>query len=307
MAVLVLGSINMDLVVRTPRWPASGETLTAHTFATAPGGKGANQAVAAARLGVPTRLIGRVGDDGFGTELRVGLQAAGVATSGIAVADGTPSGVALIAVDDAAQNRIIVVPGANGAVGAPELDRLRAALPGARVLLLQLEVPLETVVAAAQMAHAAGLTVILDPAPAPPTGLPAALYSATTLLTPNDTEAAALVGFPLDDDAAIRRAGRGLVARGAANVIITLGSRGAFWTDGRDAAFYDAVPVAAVDTVAAGDAFNGALAAALAEGQPLPEAIRWGLAAGAYAVTQPGAQAAMPDRAALLALLTPPR
>lgn len=302
MAVVVFGSINMDLIVHTPRWPVAGETVTGQTFYTVPGGKGANQAVAAARLGAPTRMAGRVGSDAFGSQLRAHLQTEGVDVAGVALDGDQPSGVALIAVDAAAQNRIIVVPGANGAVGAADLTRLEAALAGARVLLLQLEVPLDAVLGAARAAAAAGVPVVLDPAPVPDP-LPGELLAQATILTPNEPEAAALLGFPLDGEAAIVRAGRALVARGAHNVIITLGSRGVYWTDGRAEVFRPGVPVAAVDTVGAGDAFNGALAVALAEGHPLDIAITWGLAAGALAVTQPGAQAALPTRAALLALL----
>lgn len=302
MAVVIFGSINMDLVVHTPRWPAAGETVTGQAFYTVPGGKGANQAVAAARLGAVTRLVGRVGGDAFGAQLRAHLQAAGVDVAGVISDADQPSGVALIAVDAAAQNRIIVVPGANGAVGGADLARLDTALTGARVLLLQLEVPLAAVLGAARAAAAAGVPVVLDPAPVPDR-LPRELLAYTTILTPNEPEAAALVGFPLDGEAAIVRAGRALVAQGARQVIITLGDRGAYWTDGRAEAFRPGIPVAAVDTVGAGDAFNGALAVAQAEGRPLNIAITWGLAAGALAVTQPGAQAALPTRAALLALL----
>jgi ribokinase len=230
------------------------------------------------------------------------LQAEGVDTAAVVSAADQPSGVALIAVDAAAQNRIIVVPGANGAVGAADLARLEAALAGARVLLLQLEVPLDAVLGAARAAAAAGVPVVLDPAPVP-ARLPSELLAGATILTPNEPEAAALVGFPLDGEGAIVRAGRALVAQGARHVIITLGARGAYWTDGRAEVFRPGVPVAAVDTVGAGDAFNGALAVALAEGRPLDIALTWGLAAGALAVTQPGAQAALPTRAALLSLL----
>jgi ribokinase len=302
MAVVVFGSINMDLIVHTPRWPVAGETVTGQAFYTVPGGKGANQAVAAARLGAATQMVGRVGGDAFGAQLRAHLQAEGVAVTRVVPDVAQPSGIALIAVDAAAQNRIIVVPGANGAVGTADLARLETALAGARVLLLQLEIPLDAVLGAARVAAAAGVPVVLDPAPVPDR-LPGELLAQATILTPNEPEAAALVGFPLDGEAAIVRAGRALVAHGARNVIITLGERGAYWTDGRAEVFRPGVPVAAVDTVGAGDAFNGALAVALAEDRPLDIAITWGLAAGALAVTRPGAQAALPTRAALLALL----
>ena len=301
MSIVVFGSINMDLVARVPRLPAPGETLTGHGFFTVPGGKGANQAVACARLGATTRMIGRVGDDAFGGELRGSLQGYGVDTSGVAVHPGAASGVAVITVDDAAENEIIVVPGANGVVCREDLDRLEAALDGARVLLLQLEVPLDAVVAAAEMGRRRGVTVILDPAPAQP--LPEALYAAVDILTPNESEAAALVGFPLDDPGAIARASQMLLGRGARSVIVKLGGKGAFWSNGTESAHFPAFRVEAVDSVGAGDAFNGGLAVGLGDGLDMAAAIRWGLAAGALSVTRSGAQPSMPDRAAVVEML----
>jgi len=292
----------MDLVARVPRLPAPGETLTGHSFFTAPGGKGANQAVACARLGAATRMIGRVGDDAFGAMLRESLAEYGVDTAGIAIRPGVPSGVAVITVDDAAENEIIVVPGANGVVGREDLDRLEAALDGARVLLLQLETPLDAVVAAAEIGRRRGVTVILDPAPARP--LPGALYAAVEILTPNESEAAALVGFPLDDPDAIARASQTLLSRGVRSVIVKLGGKGVFWSNGLESAHFPAFRVAAVDSVGAGDAFNGGLAVGLSDGLDMAAAIRWGLAAGALSVTKSGAQPSMPDRAAVAALLS---
>lgn len=303
MTVVVFGSINMDLVVQTPRTPAAGETLIGQRFFTAPGGKGANQAVAAARLGAVTRLVGRVGDDPFGAALRDHLRVAGVDVAGVLTDAAASSGVALITVDTAGENRIIVVPGANGALDATDVVRLRTALIGARVLLLQAEVPLLTVQAAAAAARAAGVLCILDPAPVPAGGLPPDLYALADILTPNVSEAAALVGFPLDSDTAVVRAATLLHAAGARRVVIKRGAAGIYWSDGTSADFRPALPVRAVDTVGAGDAFNGALAVALAEGLPWPTALAWGQAAGAVAVTGVGAQAALPDRTALLALL----
>jgi len=194
MAIVVFGSINMDLVVRAPRLPASGETLTGSAFLTSVGGKGANQAVACARLGAATRLIGRLGDDVFGGTLREGLHADGVDVTDVGTSVGIPSGVALITVDDRGENTIVVVPGANGTMGDDDVARLDSALEDARVLLLQLEIPLNAVVTAAQAARRHGVTLILDPAPARP--LPPELYVATDIVTPNETEAAALTGLP---------------------------------------------------------------------------------------------------------------
>ncbi len=301
MAIVVFGSVNMDLVVRTSRAPEPGETLTGRTFHTAPGGKGANQAVACARLGAATRFVGRVGADAFGAALRDGLRAAGVDISGVATDDAASSGVALITIDDAAENRIIVVPGANGTVGAEDLARLDTALADANVLLLQLEIPLDAVREAARLARGRGVTVVLDPAPARP--LPRDLYGLVDILTPNATEAAALAGATVRDAADAARAAHTLQGLGAARVVVKLGGAGVYWRDGVDEGSLPAYPTTIVDTVAAGDAFNGALAAALDAGHDLGTAVRWGAAAGALAVSKAGAQEAMPDRQALLAML----
>jgi ribokinase len=300
-SIVVLGSINMDLVARVPRLLRPGETLIGRAFATAPGGKGANQAVACARLGAATRMIGRVGDDAFGAALRESLRRSGVDISGVAFQPGVSSGVAVITVDDAGENEIVVIPGANATLDQADLGHLDAALSAARILLLQLEVPLATVAAAAALARRRGVTVILDPAPAQ--HLPADLYGTVDILTPNEGEAAALVGFPLDSAEAVVRAGETLCARGTRNVLIKLGAQGVYWSNGPESAFCPAFQVAAVNTVAAGDAFNGGLAVALAEGRAMREAIRWGSAAGALCATRPGAQSAMPDRAAVERLL----
>lgn len=304
MTIVVFGSINMDLVARTPRLPVPGETLTGYSFVTVPGGKGANQAVACARLGAPTRMVGCVGNDLFGVELRNHLMAEGVDVAHVRVAESS-SGVALIAVDDVAQNNIIVIPGANGAVGEVDLVALGQALAGADLLLLQLEVPLTAVAAAARLAHQQGIPVILDPAPVQP--LLDDLYQLVDILTPNETEAAALVGFAIQDSADAARAARRLQERGVAQIIIKMGHKGAYVADGGQGHFYPAIPVIAVDTVAAGDAFNGALGVALSEQHlPLSKAIHWGLAGGALAVTKVGAQQAMPTRSALLSLISHP-
>jgi len=299
-AIVVFGSINMDLVVRTPRLPTPGETLTGHTFFTAPGGKGANQAVACARLGAPTRMVGRVGDDLFGEQLRASLRSFGVQDDGVLTTPG-PSGVALIAVDDLAENTIVIVPGANGSVSIADIPRLEAVLDGARILLVQLEVPIETVVAAARAAHTRGVTVILDPAPALP--LPDELYALADIITPNEHEAATLTGIAVRDDQGAIAAARALIARGARRVAIKLGARGALTADTEGEQFWSSFTVTPVDTVAAGDAFNGGLAVALSEGRSFDEAIRWGLAAGALSVTRHGAQPSMPERNEVLTLL----
>jgi ribokinase len=301
MSIVVFGSINMDLVARTPRLPAPGETLTGHSFQTFPGGKGANQAVACARLGAKTFMVGCVGGDVFGGTLKAQLEAAGVDHTNVEVDAQVSSGVALIAVEDSAQNSIIVVPGANGQVNEKDLLRLESVLEKSKILLLQLEIPLEMVVAAAKIAKEKGVKVILDPAPAQ--ALPEELYSLIDIITPNETEAALLVGFPVENQEDASRAVKVLEERGVGQPIIKMGGKGAFAKiDGKEIVF-KTFPVKAVDTVAAGDAFNGALAAALSEEKSIQEAIQWGMAGGALSVTKEGAQPAMPTRNDLLAIL----
>ena len=296
MAVLVFGSVNMDLVTRTPRLPGAGETLMGTEFITTPGGKGANQAVALAKLGVPTQMIGRVGNDAFGQELLAGLRSVGVDTSGIEVDAAHHSGVAIITVAATGENQIIGVLGANGAVGQTELERLQHRLPGAKALLLQLEVSLEAVQAAAQAGRAAGVPVILDPAPVPPESI-AHLYGTIDFLVPNEVEAGQLVGFPVTDRSSAMEAARLLQSRGVRTVIVKLGAQGAVCVTPEETFFTPAFAVEAVDPVAAGDAFAGGLVAGLVEGLPLRQAVVWGAAAGALAVTRIGAQVAMGDRA----------
>ena len=293
--VIVFGSINMDLVTKTPRLPVAGETLQGYEFFTAAGGKGANQAVAAARLGASTHMVGRLGNDDFGRQLLSGLKAAGVHTDSVLVDEAASSGVAVIAVDDAGENNIIIVAGANGRVNQQDVERVTALLPGAAALLLQFEIPLPVVLSAAQAARKAGVPVILDPAPAKE-DIPLELYPLVDILTPNEVEASQLVGFPVDGQEAAAQASVELVKRGVSTAIVKLGDRGVFCGSAKETFFIPAFPVQAVDTVAAGDAFNGGLAAALAEGRPLREAVIWGAAAGALCATQAGAQPSLPDR-----------
>jgi ribokinase len=301
MTVTVLGSINMDLVTRVSRFPLPGETLIGQSFFTVPGGKGANQAVAAARLGVPTHMIGRVGDDAFGEALRNSLNSYSVETSNVFTHAGISSGVAIISVDDNAENNIIAVPGANGMVNMEDIVRLESVLPDTRVLLLQLEIPLEIVKAAMELAHRSGVTVILDPAPV--RELPLEIYPFVDIITPNESEAAALVGFPILDVDDARRAAEVLRDRGIGCAIIKMGSKGVYYTDDTQGYYVPAFKVKAIDTVAAGDAFNGGLAVALSESRPFDEAIRWGLTAGAISVTRQGAQPSMPTRNEVEAML----
>ena len=289
----VFGSANMDLVATVPTAPALGETVTGTAFRTVPGGKGANQAVAAARAGSVTDMIGAVGDDEFGQELRAALDAAGVATDGLRTEPGA-SGTAHITVDGAGANSIIVVPGANATVTAlTEADERRVARADA--LLLQLETPMEGVLAAARAARAHGTRTVLTPAPSQP--LPPELLDVVDLLVPNEHEAADLTGER--DPYAAARALLALVPE----VVITLGARGCLYA-ARDAGQPVTVPayqVEAVDTTAAGDTFVGALCTAYAEGAAMPEALTWASAASALAVQRPGASSSMPDRAEITA------
>ena len=299
--IAVLGSVNMDLVARVGRMPAEGETLAGESFFTAPGGKGANQAVAAARLGARVRMAGRVGADGFGRDLLAGLAANGVDVGGIGVDDEHPTGVAMIVVDAAGRNSIVAVYGANMACGDAELDAVKRALRGADALMLQLETPADVSLAAARYARGVGARVIWDPAPAGQ--MPADGFGAADVITPNQGEAEALTGIAVVDRASALAAAEALVAKGAGAAVVKLGEQGAVAVTATGAThFAPPFAVNAVDSVAAGDAFGAGLAVALAEGQALEAALRFGSAAGALAVTKRGAQDAMPERAAVDAL-----
>jgi ribokinase len=298
MSVVVFGSINMDLVARVPRLPMPGETLTGHSFETIPGGKGANQAVAVARLGVTTEMVGRVGGDTFGQALLEGFKASGVGYDRILIDSETHSGVAVIAVDDASENHIIIIPGANGRVDESDIERLKPILLQTKVLMLQLEIPLPTVVAAAKAAKEASVMVMLDPAPAR-SDLPDELYPLIDIVTPNQVETSQLVGFPVVDLKTAAEAAHTLHQRGIQIVITKLGKLGAFCMTQNETFEIPIFPVSAVDTVAAGDAFNGGLAAALAEGLTLREATRQASAVAAISVTRTGAQPSLPTRVEL--------
>jgi ribokinase len=292
--VLVVGSINMDLVVRTARLPDPGETVPGQSFATIPGGKGANQAVAATRLGASTAMIGCVGDDAFGAELRRVLAADGIDCQGVRAVAGVPTGVALIEVDDTGRNHIVVVPGGNGHLSAADVQAHQALLASARAVVLQLEVPLDTVIFTAARARALGKLVILNPAPAQP--LPAELLASTDYLVPNEHEASGLSGVRVDSPAAAAAAAQRLRAQGPRTVIVTMGAAGVVSAGEDGTRHHPARPVKAVDSTAAGDTFIGGLCAALVEGRSLDDAIAFAQAAAAISVTRPGAQTSIPRR-----------
>ncbi len=300
--ILVVGSSNTDLVVRTGRAPRAGETVVGESFGIVPGGKGANQAVAAARLGAHVTFVARVGDDDFGRRNLENYRHEGIDTRYIAVDPREPSGVALIVVEASGENRIVVVPGANGRLSPSDVERAAPAFSHARVLLVQLEVPLEAVETALRMAKDKGVLTILNPAPA--RALPREILSLVDFLTPNETELEVLAGERVSGPEDTSAAGERLLGEGPGTVIVTLGERGALIVSRGAKSTVPSFPVRAVDTTAAGDAFNGALALALARGMELGKAVRYACAAGALTVTRPGAQPSLPTAAEVEGLLS---
>ena len=292
--IVVVGSLNMDLVMRTARVPVGGETLHGHDFSTLPGGKGANQAVACARLGARVRMIGQVGNDGFGATLRDGLAADGIDVGGVSQNTRVGTGVAMILVEDIGQNRIVLAAGANGALTPADIDARAAMIEGAAMLVLQLEVPMPVVLRAIEIAHAAGVPVLLNPGPA--AALPQSVWPQVDILVPNESEASLLSGVEVGDVASAFAAARVLRQRGVRQVLITLGANGVAVVDEQGERHLPAHVVKAVDTTAAGDTFIGGLAAGLIEGLPLNDAIALGQSASALCVTRHGAQPSIPYR-----------
>ncbi|MBI6620291.1 ribokinase [Pseudomonas corrugata] len=290
--VVVIGSLNMDLVTRAPRLPRGGETLIGESFSTIPGGKGANQAVAAARLGAQVAMVGCVGNDAYGLQLRGALLAEGIDCQAVSVVEGA-SGVALIVVDDNSQNAIVIVAGANGELTPSVLDSFDAVLQGADVIVCQLEVPDATVGHALKRGRELGKIVILNPAPASH-ALPSDWYAYIDYLIPNESEAMVLSGLAVDSLETAEAAATQLIAAGAGKVIVTLGGQGLMFANGTSFEHFPAPRVKAVDTTAAGDTFVGGFAAALANGKDEVEAIRFGQVAAALSVTRAGAQPSIP-------------
>ncbi len=292
--VIVVGSLNMDLVMRTPRVPVGGETLNGHAFSTLPGGKGANQAVACARLGGTVAMIGQVGDDGFGKALRDGLSADGIDVSGVKQTASVGTGVAMILVEDIGQNRIVLASGANGTLSLADIDAQASAIEGAAILVVQLEVPMAIVQHAIGIAHAAGVPVLLNPAPAAP--LPEDIWPQVEFLVPNESEASLLAGISVSDASSAFAAARIFRQRGVGCVLVTLGEQGVAVVDDIGERHLPAQVVKAVDTTAAGDTFIGGLTAGLIEGMSLDEAVALGQKASALCVTRHGAQPSIPYR-----------
>ena len=292
--IVVVGSTNTDMVVKAARIPAPGETILGGRFLMNPGGKGANQAVAASRLGGQVVFVAMVGNDLFGREARSLFAKEGICTDYVLTAASEPSGVALIMVDTKGENCISVASGANAALTPENIEAARDEIEQAGVLLMQLETPVETVLRAAQWASAKGVPVVLNPAPA--CALPDALLKCLSMITPNESEAQLLTGITVTDEASAASAAKALCAKGVQRVVITMGGQGAFvYADGHGT-LVPAFKVDAVDTTAAGDVFNGALAVALTEDRPLTVAVRFAAKAASVSVTRMGAQASAPYR-----------
>jgi ribokinase len=299
--IVVVGSLNMDLVVRSHRHPKPGETILGGEFFTFPGGKGANQAVAASRIGAEVRLIGKVGGDPYGAELLHRIEQEGINTDFLKVDGSVHTGVALINVDSAGQNTIIVAPGANAQLTEQDIFEAEDAFLGASVLILQLEIPLPTVHSAISLALKHKVKVILNPAPAQV--LDRDIYRAIDYLIPNETELDLLIEL-VEEESVIEKAER-LKRYGAKAIIVTLGSQGALLVERDQSLFSRGHPTKVVDTTAAGDAFVGAFACAISRGLPAQEAVAWGNAAGACAVARAGAQPSLPTRKEIDMYLVP--
>lgn len=292
--IVVVGSMNMDMVVKTSHIPQPGETVLGGSFLMNPGGKGANQAVAVARLGGEVAFIGKIGDDIFGKQSSQLFDEEGVDTRGILADLSSPSGIALITVDERGENSIVVAPGANAHLEPTDVERVLDKYPDSKILLIQLEIPMRTVEYACRIAQHKGMQVILNPAPA--NELVPTIFGLIDVITPNEHEAEMLSGVRITDIPSARQAAESIHAQGVRHVIITLGKQGAALLE--DGVFYHipAPVVETVDTTAAGDVFNGALAVAIAEGKGLTDAVSFACRAASIAVTKMGAQSSIPFR-----------
>lgn len=293
MGIVVIGSLNMDMVVRTNRAPNAGETLMGQAFALSPGGKGANQAVAAARLGAEVSMIGSVGKDTFGSEMLEIIKQEGIHIEHISVSETEATGVASIVIEEDGENRIIVVPGANIDLSVDDILALESVISQAEMIVMQLEMELAMSEHAIAIAHRHGIPVILNPAPA--RVLKDEMLGQVSYLTPNETEAGILTGMTVDSLETAEQAARILLQKGVKNVIVTLGSKGALIVNAEGAKSVPGFPVKAIDTVAAGDSFNGALAQQLVLGKTLEEAVSFANAVGALAVGKEGAIPSLPQ------------
>ncbi len=293
--IVALGGINMGLIGTAERLPLPGETLRGQTFYSASGGKGATQAVAAARLGASVKMVGRVGKDMFGPILLDALKNDGIDVSGVAEDPDHASGVGMIVLNAERQNHVLAIYGANLQCNEDQLGSVEAALEGADALLLQMEVPFTLSVSAARAAKAQGVTTMLDPAPA--SDIPPEAFQHIDIITPNQTEAEYHTGIVVDDVPSAQAAAEILLQCGVGTAVVKMAEQGVYWASHGETGYVPAYDVEVVDTVSAGDAFTGALAVALGEGRSMQEAIRYGAAAGALAVTKRGVQTAMPSRA----------
>lgn len=300
--IVVIGSSNTDMVVKTSHLPVPGETVLGGDFFMNAGGKGANQAVAAARYGNRVVFVAKTGNDLFGEQVRKSMKEDGIVTDYVFIDEEHPSGVALITIDQKAENCIVVAGGANMYLKPEDIDKAKDEILGGDVVLMQLETPIETVEYAAKMAAEAGVKVILNPAPAPAEPLSKELISNLFLITPNRSEASRLTGIEVSDLASAQRAALALYDMGAKNVIVTLGSEGSLVYDGHMMMRVEAIKVEAVDTTAAGDTYNGVLASVIAEGKSLIDAVHEANIAGAISVTRMGAQPAAPTREEIIAM-----
>ena len=302
--VVVFGSFMMDLVIKSPRRPLKGETLTGEDFGLFPGGKGFNQAVTAARQGVPVAMIGRLGQDVFGNTFREALAEAGIDQSFVKTDPAAGTGIGAPVIDAEGDNSIIIVPRANLQCSAADVDAASGLFRGAGALILQREVPEEASLHAARVAAANGVMVVYNPAPAPTEPIHPDLLARTDLLVVNEIEAGMLAGIPVTDIPGAVKAGEKLLGQGARVVVVTLGARGVVWVQAGEAKHLPAFTVNAIDTTGAGDAFIGALVARLVQGEPLDAALVWASAAGALATTRMGALPSMPTEAQVSAFLS---